>query len=390
MMGIADYLPAWMLPNQPTQPGMMPPEGGAPVAPAGGFGDMLNKALTQNTNMLGMTGLGLLTARTAEQQRQALMNGYLYGSGMDAANRKEKREEEEKKRKEAELKALKAALAGANPNDPVGAAIASVYPEAAAKAALDARKGPTPTDEIREYQFDRSQWAADPNNAGKPFPTFGEWKTNLKKAGAINVNNNLPGAEGEFDKARGKGLAEGYLKSAEELAPARQNLGLVKELRARLSSAPEGAEGALTGIAARYGIKTKDSSNVEAANAIIAQLVPQQRVPGAGTTSDRDLELFRQAVPALMNTRKGNEIILNTMEAAAQDRIARAEIANRVLRGEISKEAGLKALEALPDPFEAFRSQAMGEGGAPTRNPGGGAVPPVRLAPMVGPDGRPR
>jgi hypothetical protein len=129
MMGIADYLPAWMLPNQPTQPGGMPPEGGAPVAPAGGFGDMLNKALMQNTNMLGMTGLGLLTARTAEQQRQALMNGYLYGSGMDAANRKEKKEDEEKRQKQQSVAKAKAALAARFPeyagaleavNDPEG------------------------------------------------------------------------------------------------------------------------------------------------------------------------------------------------------------------------------------------------------------------------------
>jgi hypothetical protein len=348
---------------------------------------MMMKGLGANSNTLTMLGLGLLSARTAEQQRQALLNGYVFGSQMDATDRKDKREEEEKKRQREQDERIRAAL----PNDPLIQAVGGRDAMKGAGLAVEARKGPTLTDEIKEYQYDRSLWAADPANAGKPFPTFGEWKTNLKKAGAINVNNNLPGAEGEFDKARGKGLAEGYLASANELAPARQNLGLVKELRARLSASPEGAEGALTGVAARYGIKTKDASNVEAANAIIAQLVPQQRVPGAGTTSDRDLELFRQAVPALMNTRKGNEIILNTMEATAQDRIARAEIAHRVLRGEITKEDGLKALGSLPDPFEAFRSQALSEGGAPTRNPGGG-VAPVRLPPLqpVGPDGKPR
>jgi hypothetical protein len=132
MMGIADYLPAWMLPNQPTQPGAMPPAGGAPIAPPGGFGDMLNKALTQNTNMLGLTGMGLLTSRTAEQQRQALMNGYLYGSQLDAANRKEKREEEEKKRKEAQLKVTAGAYATLI-NNPSFAKMVEANPEAAEK-----------------------------------------------------------------------------------------------------------------------------------------------------------------------------------------------------------------------------------------------------------------
>jgi ribosomal protein S20 len=109
-MGILDFLMPTMPPG-----GAAPPGGGDPVPPPGGFGDMLQKALSQNTNMLGMTGLGLLTARTAEQQRQALMNGYLYGSQMDSANRKEKREEEEKKRKEAQTAAFKSAMAGLYP-----------------------------------------------------------------------------------------------------------------------------------------------------------------------------------------------------------------------------------------------------------------------------------
>jgi hypothetical protein len=109
-MGIFDFL-------MPTVPpgGAAPPGGGDPVPPPGGFGDMLQKALSQNTNMLGMTGLGLLTARTAEQQRQALMNGYLYGSQMDSANRKEKREEEEKRQNSQSVQKAKAFLTSRYP-----------------------------------------------------------------------------------------------------------------------------------------------------------------------------------------------------------------------------------------------------------------------------------
>jgi hypothetical protein len=109
-MGIFDFLMPTMPPG-----GAAPPGGGDPVPPPGGFGDMLQKALSQNTNMLGMTGLGLLTARTAEQQRQALMNGYLYGSGMDAANRKEKREEEEKRQNSQSVQKAKAFLTSRYP-----------------------------------------------------------------------------------------------------------------------------------------------------------------------------------------------------------------------------------------------------------------------------------
>jgi hypothetical protein len=96
-------------------PTQSPVTGQEPGAAPGGIGDMMNRALMNNSNMLGMTGLGLMTAQTADQQRQALMQGYLYGSSMDAANRKEKREEEEKKRKEAQLGTLKEALAAQYP-----------------------------------------------------------------------------------------------------------------------------------------------------------------------------------------------------------------------------------------------------------------------------------
>jgi ribosomal protein S20 len=83
--------------------------------PTGGIGDMMMKGLGANSNTLTMLGLGLLSARTAEQQRQALLNGYVYGSQMDSNDRKEKREEEEKKRKEAKTAAFQSAMAGLYP-----------------------------------------------------------------------------------------------------------------------------------------------------------------------------------------------------------------------------------------------------------------------------------
>jgi ribosomal protein S20 len=106
-MGIFDFLT-----GGPTPVGGM----GAEVAgPTGGIGDMLTKAFGANANTLSMLGLGLATARTAEQQRQAIMNGYVYGSQMDSNDRKEKREEEEKKRKEAKTAAFQSAMAGLYP-----------------------------------------------------------------------------------------------------------------------------------------------------------------------------------------------------------------------------------------------------------------------------------
>lgn len=109
-MGIFDFL----MPTQPPGSAAVPP-GGDPIPPQGGIGDMLMKGFGANANTLTMMGLGLLSARTAEQQRQAVMSGYLYGGARDDADRKEKREEEEKKRKEAQTAAFKGAMAGLYP-----------------------------------------------------------------------------------------------------------------------------------------------------------------------------------------------------------------------------------------------------------------------------------
>lgn len=384
-MGIFDFLTGGSMPT-----------GSATAQPTGmtggGIGDILQKALSQNQNMMGLTGMGLLTARTAEDQRNALMQGYLYGSTMDAAKRKEQREEEEKKRKER----LEQALLGALPNDPLLRTLGALDPKAAAAAAISDRKGPTPTDEIREYQFDRSQWTADPANAGKPFPSFGDWKTNLKKAGAINVNTNVNTTENKFDNKLAETDVETYTGLARDYGNAKADLGQIKVLRAQLEKLPGGLLGNAQAAASRYGIKLgENATNVEAADAIISQLVPKQRIPGSGTTSDRDIELFRRSVPQLSNSPEGNRVIVDTMEAMATYRLQQGEIANRVLNKEITREEGRKLIQALPDPFQRFHAAIGGAdgsaiNGAPTRNPAG--TGPVRLPPLppVGADGRAR
>jgi len=90
-------------------------------------------------------------------------------------------------------------------------------------------------------------------------------------------------------------------------------------------------------------------------------MVPSQRVPGSGTTSDRDLALFKSAVPALLNTPEGNRLIIETMRGVAQDKRARGDIVARVMAGEIDQKAALAEMKALPDPFLALKaSKTMG------------------------------
>lgn len=57
---------------------------------------------------------------------------------------------------------------------------------------------------------------------------------------------------------------------------------------------------------------------------ISARLTPQQRIPGSGTTSDRDLTLYERATPSIRNPRETNDAIINTARVEATRRQTRS------------------------------------------------------------------
>ena len=140
----------------------------------------------------------------------------------------------------------------------------------------------------------------------------------------------------------------------------------MRQLRGLVESLPGGFMGGAEALATRYGIKLgPNASAIEAADAIINQLVPAQRPPGSGTMSDRDVELFKSSLPSLSNTPQGNKIILDTMEAMAQYKAAQAAVATEVVTKQITRDEGLRKLQALPDPFETFKGFAGSQPLAP-------------------------
>lgn len=60
-------------------------------------------------------------------------------------------------------------------------------------------------------------------------------------------------------------------------------------------------------------------------NALTARMAPQQRVPGSGTTSDRDLSLYLQAVPGLEKPGPANSAIARQARKDADRRAAYAQ-----------------------------------------------------------------
>jgi hypothetical protein len=63
--------------------------------------------------------------------------------------------------------------------------------------------------------------------------------------------------------------------------------------------------------------------------ALSARMAPAQRVPGSGTTSDRDLALFLKAVPDVERMGSGNAGIIEDMKSMATKRQQRAYFLDR-------------------------------------------------------------
>ena len=64
-------------------------------------------------------------------------------------------------------------------------------------------------------------------------------------------------------------------------------------------------------------------------DALAARMAPAQRVPGSGTTSDKDLELFMAAIPSVERMGVANEAIASDMQTMAKSRMSRAAFFDR-------------------------------------------------------------
>ena len=69
--------------------------------------------------------------------------------------------------------------------------------------------------------------------------------------------------------------------------------------------------------------------NVAQMDSLTARMAPAQRVPGSGTTSDKDLNLFLRAVPNIDRPGEANAAIARDMSATAKRRAERAVFLDR-------------------------------------------------------------
>lgn len=182
----------------------------------------------------------------------------------------------------------------------------------------------------------------------------------------VTINNN---GQDKFNDTFAGGQAKQFEEMLADGPTARSDIGRIRQLRAQIDKLPGGFLGGVQNFANQFGVKLgKDAPAIEVANALISQLVPAQRQGLPGAASDRDIQLFRDSLPKLSNTKEGNKIILDTMEALALHKQRMASIASKVATNRMTREEAFDALEALPDPFERFNNFNNGGAAQPRLN----------------------
>lgn len=177
--------------------------------------------------------------------------------------------------------------------------------------------------------------------------------TPIGEAGVV-VNNNM--GEDKFGAEFAKLDAQALNTVATSGLAAQRNLGRIDQLEGLLQQSPSGFAGAAALAAGEWGIPTEGLDTLQAAQAAINSLVPEQRQPGSGPMSDADLALFKQSLPRIINQPGGNQTIINTMRGIAQYDAEGAEIVQQLRDGQINRAQAFERLQGRQNPLEAFKA----------------------------------
>lgn len=190
---------------------------------------------------------------------------------------------------------------------------------------------------------------------------FGEGEA-FKPTPDTVVNNNvgMGGGAEDFDKKLMGGIGDAYVTAFNAGAPAQETLTAVNQLRVLLQENGGALDGFAAAIApyAPEGWLPEGANDLVAAQSIVAGLIPKQRLPGSGSTSDYDARMFQQSLPSIWNKPGANEIILDTIEAYSAYRVEVANIIADVAADPsiVNKSGAIReAIKQLPDPFEQWK-----------------------------------
>lgn len=149
------------------------------------------------------------------------------------------------------------------------------------------------------------------------------------------------------------GLVDQGFKASGQLA----ELAKLEDL---LAGVDTGAGAQFKSFLGQYGINTEGLSDIQAAEAAVSRLIPEQRQPGSGGASDKDFATFKAALPSLINQPGGNKLIIDTLRAINEYDVAASIIAGKVLdgpdNGGLTRAEGRKALLELGNPLAGFKA----------------------------------
>lgn len=189
----------------------------------------------------------------------------------------------------------------------------------------------------------------------------------------VVVNNNMGGDK--FDEAFATQDATALGAISEAGIAAQRNMARIDQMEELLQDSPSGFGALAAQRAGEWGINTEGLDSLQAAQALINAMVPEQRQPGSGPMSDADLELFKQSLPRIINQPEGNRLIIQTLRGIAQYDAEGARIAQAVRDGTMTRAQGFEALQNRPNPLDGFKAPAGGMEApvaAPTAEASGG------------------
>lgn len=215
--------------------------------------------------------------------------------------------------------------------------------EMAARAALAASKPKTSYKTMTGAQINKLMGSTLPEGELYNLSSTGQ----ITKVGGGGIT--IEGDKGvdKFAEMDAKNLSDVFKAGA----TAQSSLAKIERLADLLSRTPTGGAANVKVIAGDFGIETEGLDDLQAARALINQLVPAQRPAGSGPMSDADLELFKQSLPRIINTPRGNEVILETMRGIARYDAMGAKIVQDYRAGKIDKNTAFQMLLDRPDPF---------------------------------------
>ena len=187
-------------------------------------------------------------------------------------------------------------------------------------------------------------------------PEQEQQKIRIAQAGASSTNIDMK-AEGASEKARGEGLGKRFNDLAADGSEAAKDMATIQRLDQLGKTVEPGARtNLLNNIRMTTGLTLdQNADNVQAYQSALDYLTPRMRVSGSGSSSDKDVALFKGSLPSLLGTPEGNKLVTETMGGIAQQRIQASKVAQKWQLGQISAQQAQTELDGLGDPFAAFR-----------------------------------